>query len=106
MHFSFLSAHFWAHSGATAEFREEAFWRLFFPFLLFTKPRQKTAEVVWDAVGKCLSSGVGLGPEMSLGWLKGCLELVAEGGKGDEEDSMERMLKLDFAVAEKIAGRF
>ncbi|PPR01672.1 hypothetical protein CVT24_001501 [Panaeolus cyanescens] len=104
MHFTFLSVHFWGHEGATLEFREQAFWQLFFPFLLFTKPRQKTAEVVWDAVGKCLASGVGMESDASFTWLNGCLDSVND-AKSDER-SLEQMQTVNFAVADKMAGTF
>lgn len=69
------------------------------PFLLYSKPRQHTAEGVWGMIDKYLATGAGtVLPEL----LKGT---QAARNLGEEDgDDVERMGKLNDLVTKQIAG--
>lgn len=100
LHFAYLSSYFWP--AADPATRDEIFHRILFPFLLFTKSRQKTAEYVWDLVGKCFSEKAS---SSALNWLNGCAALVKAQVTPDEgADHIELMNQINFSVSTKIAG--
>ncbi|CAA7262090.1 unnamed protein product [Cyclocybe aegerita] len=101
LHLTFLFSHF--YSSADQAIKDEVFHVLVFPLLLFSKSRQKTAELVWDIVSEQLESQSTKGSVLSE-WLAGCAKLVKEAVvKNDGADSVERMNHTNFAVAGKIA---
>ncbi|KAI9060150.1 hypothetical protein FKP32DRAFT_1760434 [Trametes sanguinea] len=119
-HFSFLFSHFLpalASQEEDAEKTREVTRRIavdiVLPFLLFTKPRMKTAQTVWGILETAEDQG--LDPAM-FELLGGCVEAVrweqqrpAPGSKEKDadKDSMDvpLMTKVNLAVAAKIAGK-
>lgn len=100
LHFAYLSTYFWP--AADPATRDELFHRILFPFLLFTKPRQKTAELVWDLVGRNFSEKYS---SSALNWLDGCAALVkAQLTPAGGADHLELLNQLNFSVSTKIAG--
>jgi U3 small nucleolar RNA-associated protein 10 len=101
LHLLYLGSHFWDATEASTH--DEIFHRILFPFLLFTKSRQKTAELVWDLVGdfpKATESS-------ALNWLDGCDALVkTEMAKTEQTDTVELMNQINFSVSSKVAGEY
>ncbi|KAG5718058.1 U3 small nucleolar RNA-associated protein 10, partial [Termitomyces sp. T112] len=92
-HLTFLATYF---SPANTSRVDDIFQRIFFPFLLFSKPRQHSAEVVWDT----------LSAQKSLGdheWLAGCTSIVAEERAKDTADTVEKMSTINTAFSSRIA---
>ncbi|TFK71529.1 hypothetical protein BDN72DRAFT_432062 [Pluteus cervinus] len=90
-----------------ADVIEKVFWGLVYPFLVYTKPRQHTAELVWDVV-KELEGKLGDGGLESLGpfeLIKGCVTVVEEGRGDGASDQAERMVGINEAVVKLIAGK-
>ncbi|KAJ7607399.1 hypothetical protein FB45DRAFT_1135460 [Roridomyces roridus] len=90
LHLTFLAAHFCAL--ATTSALEDVFDKIFFPFLLFSKARQHTAEGDHPAV---------LRHEL----LAGCVQIwSAEKGKTEEEEEgSDRLSAMNRAVSAKLA---
>jgi U3 small nucleolar RNA-associated protein 10 len=101
IHITFVASSFWA--GADTTMREEIFHNNFFPFLLYSKSRQKRAGIIWEIINQHLL--VDSASTLSE-WLAGCAEIVAKvaAGSGDV-DSIELMNQTNFDLAEKIAGK-
>jgi len=100
LHLQYLTSHFWPATETSTH--DEIFHRILFPFLLFTKSRQKTAELVWDLVGDRLPT-----ESSAFIWLDGCVALVkAEMAETEQTDGVELMNQINFSVSSKIAGEF
>lgn len=92
--------------------KAEIFEQVFFPFLLFSKPRQKTATIAWELIEK---SEDGKAQEKAISHyelLNDTVEAVRwEEGKtpeGSAEGSYEvteTMANVNIALAAKLAGR-
>lgn len=98
-HFAFLGRDFSAkHSELVLSVFEEAF----YPFLLITKPRQKTSTLAWGVVG---DSHLG-----QLEILNGCVEAIAGfdlfsgADEKDKEREAGRMAGANIAMAEKLTS--
>lgn len=121
LHLGFIVTHVLEdHSGEVdPAVAENVFWGIIFPFLLYSKPRQHTAELVWETV-KELEERVGsksvesppkkesafeaLGP---FELLKGCAKIMTEKGRdAGNENSVERMVLLNDSIAKTIAGKY
>ncbi|KAG6902641.1 hypothetical protein C0995_013766 [Termitomyces sp. Mi166 len=92
-HLTFLATHF---SPANKPRIDDVFQKVIFPFLLFSKPRQHSAEVVWDT----------LAAQKSLGdheWIVGCTSLVAEERAKETADAVEKMNTINAAFSSRIA---
>ncbi|KAF7307826.1 U3 small nucleolar RNA-associated protein 10 [Mycena kentingensis (nom. inval.)] len=78
-----------------ASVQADVFHKILFPFLLFSKTRQHSAEIVWNAIASAA-------PSMSYELLKGCCEAknAAEEAQDTDEGKMERV---NQAVAAKLA---
>lgn len=100
LHFLYLTQFFW--SATETSVREEAFHQIIFPFLLFSKPRQKTAELVWDLIGEHIMK---TSESLSIEWLDDCIALVKSAATTQDTDSVDVMNQLNQSVAEKIAGK-
>ncbi|KAJ7756261.1 hypothetical protein B0H16DRAFT_696293 [Mycena metata] len=95
LHLVFLATHFCP--AAPPASREDVFHKVLFPFLLFSKARQHTADLVWEIIEQHAATWHEL--------LDGCASLwAAEKGK-EEADASERMAKLNQAIAAKIAEK-
>jgi len=94
-HFTFLASHFCPTVEPSVV--GELFHKIFFPFMLFSKPRQRTAETVWETISDSEAAG-GLGKYELLG---GCACLWKE---TNNTNLVEKMGALNLALASKIAG--
>lgn len=92
LHLGFLITHLL--SSLDSKHQADVFDRLLFPFLLFSKPRQHTAELVWEAVDQVLQTS-----PQAVELLKGCPELA----KKDGERTHESMVSANAAVTSKFA---
>ncbi|KAG5644278.1 hypothetical protein DXG03_008763 [Asterophora parasitica] len=92
-HLTFLAAHF---CPANAFHVDGIFQRIIFPFLLFSKPRQHTADVVWDIISSQKSGAV-------HEWLAGCADIVATEREKDVADAVEKMGNINILIASQIA---
>jgi U3 small nucleolar RNA-associated protein 10 len=99
-HLRYLVSHFWSSTEPSTQ--DEIFHRILFPLLLFTKPRQKTAELVWDLIGGQFSKATG---SNALDWLDGCDTLVeTEVAKAEQIDAVDSMTQINSYISSKIAG--
>ncbi|KAK2465147.1 hypothetical protein APHAL10511_002839 [Amanita phalloides] len=96
IHMTFLTKYIC--SQADQEVLAEVFYKLLFPFLLFSKPRQHTAEMVWDIIKENLPDSASNAYEL----LQGCLVLVAE-EKAKNEENVLMMSQINLSIATKIA---
>ena len=97
-HFTYLVSHFWTTVEASTQ--ELIFHQLIFPFLLFSKPRRKTAELVWETLGKDLSKPL----EASVNdWLAGCAALTKTEEAPEGNDFLNQ---INLSISTKIAGVF
>ncbi|ESK96722.1 u3 small nucleolar RNA-associated protein 10 [Moniliophthora roreri MCA 2997] len=107
LHLGFLADRFFAKIDGDKEKENiisDAFHNLFFPFLLYSKPRQHTADLVWDIVIQCLSRLKGSLAVKEL--LKGCDEARKATTDEDNEgegDSVEKMVRVNTLLAARIA---
>jgi U3 small nucleolar RNA-associated protein 10 len=100
LHLTYLASSFW--SVADLATQEEIFHQGFFPFLLFSRPRQKTADLVWDIVITHLLQSSG---SIIAKWLAGCAAFVKADTVSEDADAYDQMNQTNFNVAGKIAGR-
>jgi U3 small nucleolar RNA-associated protein 10 len=98
-HLTYPASLFWA----TAEVSELIFHQFIFLFLLFSKPRRKTAELVWEIIGNDLSQPVG---SIVTDWLAGCAALVMTEEAPEGSDSVNDLNQLNLSISAKIAGKF
>ena len=100
LHLLYLATHF-LPAVAEPSIQNEIFHQILFPFLLFTKSRQKMAELVWDLVGRFPKAT----ESSALNWLDGCDSLVkTEMLKAEHTDAVELMNQINFSFSSKIAG--
>jgi U3 small nucleolar RNA-associated protein 10 len=95
-HFTFIASHFC--STVEPSVMGEIFFKIFFPFLMFSKPQHRTAEAVWEIISKSEKDG-GLGKYELLG---GCTNLWKE---TEDTNLVEKMSSFNLALASKIAGK-
>jgi U3 small nucleolar RNA-associated protein 10 len=99
-HFTYLVAHFWTTAEVSTQ--ELIFHQLIFPFLLFSKPRKKTVELVWEIIGKDLSQPLGTSV---TDWLAGCTALTKTEGAPEGSDPVD-LNQINLSISAKIAGKF
>ena len=90
LHLGFLLGHILGSLDIKTQ--EVVFQRLLLPFLLFSKPRQHTAELVWEAIEPVIKAT----PALEL--LKGCPEIIK-----DKERSVDNMVATNVALVTKVA---
>ena len=100
-HLTYLASHFWTTADVSTQ--ELIFHQLIFPFLLFSKPRRKTAELVWEIIGNDLSQPLGSGV---TDWLAGCAALVNTEEASEGSDSVNKLNQINLSTSSKIAGEF
>ena len=94
LHFAFIAGDLYRDSPDLAP---DIFERIFLPYLLFTKPRQKTADNVWQLLDHSMFAQYEL--------LKGCTDIVRAHLVADEASrSVEAMSIFNLAVTSCIAG--
>ena len=116
-HISFLALHFLP--AVSQDVAEDAFSRAIFPFLLFSKPKFRTAQAVWEIVENAQKSA----PESGLARcesLEGCVGIVRDEERRFLEeakvrkdntvpsafDNVDVMRKINLAVASRMAGEY
>ncbi|KAG6888637.1 hypothetical protein C0992_007989 [Termitomyces sp. T32_za158] len=92
-HLTFLTTHF---IPANTSRVGDVFHRVIFPFLLFSKPRQHSAEVVWDILAAQKTLG-------DYDWLAGCTSIVVEERAKDTADAVEKMSTINTTFCSRIA---
>ena len=75
--------------------------RIIFPFLLYSKPRQRTADVVWDIISSFPHSP-GNNPDIHE-WIIGCASIVKAEKEKAGSDGIETMVRLNLALSCQIA---
>jgi U3 small nucleolar RNA-associated protein 10 len=99
IHLAYLISHFCPAVDVHTQY--EAFLRIVFPFLLFSKPRHRATEAVWDIIAASMDPGYNV-PGFEL--LSGCAEIWrTEKSKQDTID-LEAMGRLNMTLASRIAG--
>lgn len=93
LHFSLMAGPFFEKYP---DFAPVIFENIFLPFILYTKPRQKTAQLVWDTLNNS--------PFASYELLSGCGAAFSK-HTIDETTRTDDMTKLNLAIATQIAGR-
>jgi U3 small nucleolar RNA-associated protein 10 len=116
-HISFLTLHFLP--VVSQDVVEDAFSRAIFPFLLFSKPKFRTAQAVWEIVEAAQKNA----PESGLARcesLEGCVEIIREEerrflseakARKDKSvpsafENVDVMRRINLAVASRMAGEF
>jgi U3 small nucleolar RNA-associated protein 10 len=116
-HISFLALHFLPL--VSQDVVEDAFSQAIFPFLLFSKPKFRTAQAIWEIVEAAQKNA----PESGLARcesLDGCVEIIREeerrfldGAKARKNKSVSSafenadvMRRINLAVATRMAGEF
>ncbi|KAF5351352.1 hypothetical protein D9758_008071 [Tetrapyrgos nigripes] len=99
LHFSFLISHFCPKAEQSS--LRDAFQRIIFPYLLYSKPRQRTANLVWDLVEEHALTNSALASNVAFEILRGCTDVRK--ASQDEEDSSEKMAKLNLAISSNMA---
>ena len=84
---------------------DDIFHRILFPFLLFSKPRQHTADVVWDIISTHLKD-VDIMKAGAYEWLAGCASIVGSEKEKEGVDVVDRMSGTNMAIASQIASGF
>ena len=115
MHLSFLALHLLP--AVSPDVVEDAFSHAIFPFLLFSKPKFRTAQAVWEIIEAAQKSA----PEAGLARcesIQGCSEILKEEERRFLEHAQMRkdksepcafenidvMRKVNLAVATRMAG--
>lgn len=98
LHLGYLASSFAAKADASTQ--EEIFHQILFPFLLFSKSRQKTTELVWDTIDSNL---LPLSGGVIAEWLSGCPVLVNAGKVTEDVDDVDSMNQVNYNIAKQIA---
>lgn len=115
LHLAFVATHLSSPlREADAALADRIVDELFFSYLLFTKPRQKTAAVVWEILEACENNREEHMGIVRYELLGGCVDAVrweeshrAEGMKDDgSHKNIELLTKINMAVAAKMAGKW
>jgi len=99
IHLTFLVLHFCRTTNPSV--LAEVFHRIFFPFLLFSKPRQRTAVVVWEVISQGLNGSDGVDV---FELLRGCADGCKWENGMDGVDSVVKMSSINTEIASKMAG--
>jgi U3 small nucleolar RNA-associated protein 10 len=99
-HLTFLASRFFC-CKANAAYMGDVFHTIFFPFLLFSKSRQHSADATWEVIaGSEKNDGIA-----AYELLGGCVD-AWEWERGKEEpDGVEKMAGINLAITSKIAGQ-
>ncbi|KAI0070967.1 hypothetical protein K474DRAFT_1669523 [Panus rudis PR-1116 ss-1] len=109
-HLTFISQHLYpalSSLNTVAELSNRIFYELFLPFLLYTKPRQKTAAAVWELLEATEKIDDTTSGFARYELLSGCVDAVRweEGAsaEGSKEQNIATMTKVNLAIANRIA---
>lgn len=100
LHLAYLLESFWP--SVEGNVQEKIFHQVLFPFLLFSKPRQKTVELVWGLLATHIVPALGSAKQNGSDWVLGCAGLVTA---SEDLTSVDIMNKINYDVAGKIAGK-
>ena len=116
VHISFLALHFLP--AVSQDVVEDAFSRAIFPFLLFSKPKFRTAQAIWEIIDAAQKSA----PESGLARcesLEGCVEIVRDEERQFQKaktrkdksatsafENADVMRRINLAVASRMAGEY
>ncbi|KIP06398.1 hypothetical protein PHLGIDRAFT_128310 [Phlebiopsis gigantea 11061_1 CR5-6] len=117
-HLSFIASHVYPsiHTAPNASLLKEIiFQQVLFPFLLFTKPRQRTASLVWEVIEATEKSAEGGAVLSRYELLGGCVEALrweeslhqsseASASEKDSYHSTEGLAKANITIAAKLAA--
>lgn len=99
-HLRFVAGHLYprlaTHDNAK-ELTPAVFQQIFFPYLLYSKSRQKTASMVWDLIKE---NGDGDNSLSRYELLRECAERAQQG----DDDSLDALAVVNATVADRIAG--
>ena len=101
-HLIFLGMHFFPTGTPCLD---DVFHQILYPFLLFSKPRQYTADVVWDIITSYLQ-GIDAKKAAVYEWLSGCAPIVNSAEQKEGVDPVERMTVLNSAIAAQVASKW
>lgn len=101
-HFTFVAAHFC--KDLQSPFDRDVFYRILYPFLLFSKPRQHTADTVWEIISEHVISSAKSSGMFEL--LAGCIDAFksAKSSKEESAESVDKLSHINKEVSSKIAG--
>jgi U3 small nucleolar RNA-associated protein 10 len=116
-HLSFLALHFLPE--LSQDIVEDAFSHAIFPFLLFSKPKFRTAQTVWEIVEAAQKRAPNSGLALCES-LEGCVQIVKEEERLFSEKATTRkdksvssafsnpevMHRVNLAVASRMAGEY
>lgn len=97
LHLSYLLSAFSSKVGSALQ--EEIFHQIIFPFLLFSKSRQKTSDAVWEIID---SNFLHLSGSAIAEWLSGCPALI-KAEKSTDGDEVAVMNQMNCDISERIA---
>ncbi|KAF9451337.1 hypothetical protein P691DRAFT_663457 [Macrolepiota fuliginosa MF-IS2] len=97
LHLTFVLKHL--YPTLNKEQKEKIVSEVLFPFLLFSKPRQHTAETIWDLIGE--NMGGEMGKEFEI--LRGCAGVVRTERERAGEDALDKMRSINAALSAKVA---
>ncbi|KAJ8454332.1 hypothetical protein ONZ45_g19349 [Pleurotus djamor] len=103
LHLAFAASNL-CPSAKDSAVTEKIFHALFVPFLLYSKPRQRTTESVWEILDQSKSDGKDEWMLWKYEWLSGSLD-IWEAGKdvGKDAEQQDTMSALNLALANKIS---
>ena len=117
-HITFIASHFYASVTSLPDagrLTALIFERVFFPLLLFSKPRQRTAALAWEIIEGTEKSAQGAAILSRYQLLGGCVEAIrweeskhqsTDTGGGDSYHGTEGLAKINITIAAKVAGTF
>ncbi len=116
LHLAVVASHLYPilAQGDNKDMRDQVFYNIFFPFLLFSKPRQKIASLAWELIelSEKENSDAALGRHELLA---GCADAVrweeqrTSDTQTHDEDSYhatELLARVNLALAAKMAGEY
>jgi U3 small nucleolar RNA-associated protein 10 len=99
-HLNFLGMHLFP---ADFPCLDDVFHQIMYPFLLFSKPRQHTAELAWETISSYLQE-VDVKKAAAYEWVGGCASIINSEQQNEGVDAVERMSSLNMAIADRIAS--
>lgn len=102
IHLSYLVSHLCPSLDTTV--LDQVFHEILFPFLLFSKPRQRTAELVWDIIAQHLEDPK-YNAALGFGLINGFAGVVNEMKDKNNDANVEKMASLNATLSSKIARK-
>lgn len=99
-HLRFLGLDFCRHPSVSQAGLEQVFYEIFFPFLLYSKPRQLTAKAAWEIISDEVENGIG-----KYELLTGCGNIWKSESSKETQSTVLLMNNLNMVLAAKMAGK-